>query len=316
MSDVLSQIQAQSAGLSSVEDLRKQAIENHGVAMGNFTGALNAYRQGRQQIAQFGSTEKIDVVGLTSPITRRLGKAAYEKILKPGAKSLYEKAKATGRTKGEASAGQEDDAAAGEEMSDMGGGATRQVPEGSGVSDDGEQLTGDLGKESLQDRYNKMDDTGRETADSDLEDKTGSSRANSDLNKPASEYEGGLDEKVEAHQNISDSIGKGEADQASREAAAQAEKEAAEKAAASAGEKATAEGALEEGGALAAESAIPGIGEIAMVGTLFYQLFHSIHKAHKEEEDIQKPTAPGPVKLPTVDFDSAPVIDSSGFHAL
>ena len=320
MSDVLSQIQAQSAGLSSVEDLRKQAITQHGVDLGNFTGAMNAYRQGRQQIGQFSSTEKIDVVGLTSPITRRLGKAAYQKILKPGAKNLYEKFKATGRTKGEASKGEADDATGGEEMSDMGAGATRQVPEGSGVSDDGEQLTGDLSRENLTERFQKMDPEAREVTRDEYEAKTGS-RETDGIDKPASEYEGGLEEKVGTHQDVSDAIGKGEADQASREAAEkaaaeQAEKEAAEKAAASAGEKATAEGALEEGGALAAESAIPGIGEIAMVGTLFYQLFHSIHKANKEEKDIQAPTAPGPLKLPTVDFDSAPVIDSSGFHAL
>jgi len=316
MSDILSQIQAQSAGLSSVEDLRKQAVEQHGVDLGNFTGAMNAYRQGRQQIAQFGSTEKIDVVGLTSPITRRLGAAAYRKILKPGAKSLAEKAKAAFRNKGEASAGQEDDATGGEELGDMGGGATRQVPEGSGISEDGEQLTGDLGRDSLTERFQKLDPEARDVARDDYEAKTGSRETGEDIDKPASEFNGGIDEKVDAHQDVSDSIGKGEADQASREAAAQAEKEAAEKAAASTGEKAAAEGAAEEGGALAAESAIPGIGEIAMVGTLFYQLFHSIHKARKEEQDIQKPTAPGAPKLPTVDFDSAPVIDSSGFHAL
>ena len=45
MSDILSQIQAQSAGLSSVEDLRKQAIEQHMIDLGSFTGAENAYRQ-------------------------------------------------------------------------------------------------------------------------------------------------------------------------------------------------------------------------------------------------------------------------------
>ena len=60
MSDILSQIQAQSAGLSSVDDLRKQAIEQHGIEMGAFTGAMNAYRQGRQQIAQFGNLIKTD----------------------------------------------------------------------------------------------------------------------------------------------------------------------------------------------------------------------------------------------------------------
>ena len=315
MSDILSQIQAQSAGLSSVEDLRKQAVQQHGVDLGNFTGAMNAYRQGRQQIGQFSSTEKIDVVGLTSPITRRLGAAAYRKLVKPAAKSLAEKAKASFRNKGEASAGQEDDATGGEELGDMGGGATRQVPEGSGVSEDGQQLTGDLGKESLTGRFQKLDPEARTVTRDDYEAKTGSRSPNDAVNKPTEEYNS-LDDKVNAHQDVSDSIGKGEADQASREAAAQAEKEAAEKAAASAGEKATAEGAAEEGGALAAESAIPGIGEIAMVGTLFYQLFHSIHKANKEEKSVQAPTAPGAPKLPTVDFDSAPVIDSSGFHAL
>ena len=295
MSDVLSQIQAQSAGLSSVENLRKQAIEQHMIDLGAFTGA---YRQGRQQIGQFSSTEKIDVIGLTSPITRRLGKAAYQKLVKPAAKKLYEKA--TGSSKPEGEEGEGPAPGSSTEMSDIASGDIRQVPKGSGVSEDGEQITGDLGKESLQDRYNKLDDDAKETADDDLEEKTGSPRANSDLNKPASEFEGGLDGKVEAHQNVSDSIAKGEADQAARKTAAE-EAEAA---------------TTEEAGTLAAESAVPGIGEVAMVGTLFYQLFHSIHKAKKEESAIQAPTAPGPVQIPTVDFDSAPVIDSSNFHAL
>ena len=297
MSDILSQIQAQSAGLASVEDLRKQAIEQHGVDLGNFTGAMNAYRQGRQQIGQFSSTEKIDVIGLTSPITRRLGKAAYQKIFKPAAKKLYEKATSSSKPEGEEGEGPPPGSST--EMSDIASGDVRQVPKGSGVSEDGEQITGNLGKESLQDRYNKLDDDGKETADNDLEEKTGSPRANSDLNKPASEYEGGLDGKVDAHQNVSDSIAKGEADQAARKTA---EEEAA--------------ATTEEAGTLAAESAVPGIGEVAMVGTLFYQLFHSIHKANKEESAIKAPTAPGPVQLPSVDFDSAPVIDSSNFHAL
>ena len=313
MSDILSQIQAQSAGLSSVDDLRKQAIEQHGIELGAFTGSLNAYRQGRQQIAQFGSTEKIDVVGLTSPITRRLGKAAYEKVLKPGAKSLYEKAKASGRNRGEGEDVAEDPEST--EMGDIGGGATRQVPEGSGISDDGQQLEGDFSPENLSARMDNLSPEAQGRADDAFQERTGSSDSiKESVNKSADETDGGMDGKIMDHTEADKAIGTEE--DAAKEAASQAEKEAAERAAASAGEKAAAEGAAEEGGALAAESAIPGIGEIAMVGTLFYQLFHSIHKAHKEEADIQKPTAPGAPKLPTVDFDSAPVIDSSGFHAL
>ena len=310
MSDILSQIQAQSSGLSSADELRKQAIANHGVEMGAFTGAMNAYRQGRQQIGQFSSTEKIDVVGLTSPITRRLGKAAYQKILKPAAKNLYNKAKASTRNKGDAPEGEQTGS---RELDDITP-ARSQVPEGSGVSEDGEQLTGDLSKENLTERFGKLDPESQNVVKSDYEAKTGSDSPAQDMDKGASEFEGGLEEKVSTHQDVSDSITKGE--DAAKEAASQAEKEAAERAATSTAEKATAEGAAEEGGALAAESAIPGIGEIAMVGTLFYQLFHSIHKANKEEKSVQAPTAPGAPKLPTVDFDSAPVIDSSGFHAL
>lgn len=312
MSDILSQIQAQSAGLSSVEDLRKQAITQHGVDLGNFTGAMNAYRQGRQQIAQFGSTEKIDVVGLTSPITRRLGAAAYTK-LKGAAKKSAENAKGASRNRGEGDDVADDPEAM--EMGSMGRGVERQLPEGSGVSNDGQQIEGNLSPENLADRYNKLSPEAQDRADDAFKERTGSDDSIKDMaDKTADESDDGIEGKIGDHQEADKAIGTEE--DAAKEAAAQAEKEAAEKAAASAGEKAAAEGAAEEGGALAAESAIPGIGEIAMVGTLFYQLFHSIHKAHKEEEDIQKPTAPGAPKLPTVDFDSAPVIDSSGFHAL
>lgn len=311
MSDVLSQIQAQSAGLSSVEDLRKQAVEQHGIEMGAFTGALNAYRQGRQQIAQFGSTEKIDVVGLTAPITRRLGKAAYSK-LKSGAKDMADRAKASRRNRPDGDENADDPDTM--EMKPMGE-AERQVPEGSGISDDGQQLEGDLSPENLGSRFDKLSPEAQDRANETFKERTGNDDDIKDMaDKTADESDEGLEGKIGDHQEADKAIGTEE--DAAKEAAAQAEKEAAEKAAASAGEKAAAEGAAEEGGALAAESAIPGIGEIAMVGTLFYQLFHSIHKAHKEEQDITKPTAPGDPKLPTVNFDSAPVIDSSGFHAL
>ena len=77
-------------------------------------------------------------------------------------------------------------------------------------------------------------------------------------------------------------------------------------------------------GAMAAESLVPGLGEVAMLGTGLAELFHGLHKEHKEKEalaqqqkqqNLKAPQAPAPVVAGSgVAFDSAPVLDSSNYH--
>ena len=86
--------------------------------------------------------------------------------------------------------------------------------------------------------------------------------------------------------------------------------------AASDAEKA-AETAAKLGGEEAAESAIPGLGEIAMAATGLYGLIHTIKDIKKEKAD--KAPAPAPTSTAPqqqLSFDSAPQIDSSSFHSL
>jgi len=71
------------------------------------------------------------------------------------------------------------------------------------------------------------------------------------------------------------------------------------------------------GGEEAAESAIPGLGEIAMAATGLYGLIHTIKDIKKEKAD--KPPAAAPTSTAPqqqLSFDSAPQIDSSSFHSL
>lgn len=83
----------------------------------------------------------------------------------------------------------------------------------------------------------------------------------------------------------------------------------------------------EYGGAMAAESLVPGLGEIAMVGTALGGLFEGLHKEHEEEDEQKHQAATLAAKQqaqqaqlasqrPAVAFDAAPVIDSSSYHNL
>lgn len=83
----------------------------------------------------------------------------------------------------------------------------------------------------------------------------------------------------------------------------------------------------EYGGAMAAEALVPGLGEIAMVGTALGGLFEGLHKEHEEEDEQKQQAATLAAKQraqqtqlnnqrPGVAFDSAPVIDSSSYHNL
>ena len=85
----------------------------------------------------------------------------------------------------------------------------------------------------------------------------------------------------------------------------------------------------EYGGAMAAEALVPGLGEVAMLGTAVGGLIHGLHKEH-EEEDEQKQQATdlaakqnaqqaqlsSQAPQNRVAFDAAPVIDSSSYHNL
>ena len=78
-------------------------------------------------------------------------------------------------------------------------------------------------------------------------------------------------------------------------------------------------------GAMGAEALVPGLGEIAMLGTGLGELIHGLHKEHKEKEAMEaqqkiqqqklQQQAPSPAPLTTgIAFDNAPVLDSSNYH--
>ena len=153
--------------------------------------------------------------------------------------------------------------------------------------------------ENLTERYNKLSPEGKENADAKFKSETGSEDDISGMaKKGASESDEGIAGKIGDHTEADKAIG--------------AEEDAGNLA------KVGAEDAAEEGGAMAAESALPGVGEVMMAFTALGMLFHAIHKEHEEEKQINvvKPTAPKMPQLTGVNFDAAPVIDSSSFHQL
>ena len=78
-------------------------------------------------------------------------------------------------------------------------------------------------------------------------------------------------------------------------------------------------------GAMGAEALVPGLGEVAMLGTGLGELIHGLHKEHKEKEAMvaqqkiqqQKLQQQAPSQAPLttgIAFDNAPVLDSSNYH--
>ena len=311
----LDAIRSQASQFSSVDDLIKQAQQNYGVEKGLYSGALSAYNTGKATVSNLIGQERAQKIETILPPGAVIAKAAYKKygnkVIEKGVQSAKDKAgdladaarmkfkQATGQSDAPVESGDVNEG--GIELGEMKpteyGGET--VPEGSSVSADGEQLEGKLSPENLTERYNKLSPEGKENADAKFKSETGSEDDISGMaKKGASESDEGIAGKIGDHTEADKAIG--------------AEEDAGNLA------KVGAEDAAEEGGAMAAESALPGVGEVMMAFTALGMLFHAIHKEHEEEKQINvvKPTAPKMPQLTGVNFDAAPVIDSSSFHQL
>ena len=72
----------------------------------------------------------------------------------------------------------------------------------------------------------------------------------------------------------------------------------------------------ELGGAALASAAVPGAGEVIMGALGIYGFIKDAIDRHKENENKPPPAPPRPPQASGIAFDSAPVIDSSDFHAL
>jgi len=72
----------------------------------------------------------------------------------------------------------------------------------------------------------------------------------------------------------------------------------------------------ELGGAALASAAVPGAGEVIMGALGIYGFIKDAVERHKENENAPPPAPPRAPQASGIAFDSAPVIDSSDFHAL
>ncbi len=303
---VSDQLAQQAAGLQQVADLKKQAMQNYGVEQGLFTGAKTAYATGKKQIAELIGQEKSQKLESIIPPAALAAKYAYKKY--GGEEFVSGAKKAVGE--GLESAGKKlSDAAdsAGEAIS----GAAKQA---------GQRISQAFSSSAPDTVAARATGTAEEDEFPAAEGGETGSLAQGSGSQAVS---GGA-------RSAASTAGDDAASTAGRTAATAAEKEATETGASDFMAQMEAQGAkaaarvaatsAEEGTAIATESAIPGFGEIAMAFTALGMLIHGIHKEHKEELQEKAanivPKAPDAPNLPTVNFDSAPVIDSSAFHAL
>jgi len=72
------------------------------------------------------------------------------------------------------------------------------------------------------------------------------------------------------------------------------------------------------GGAAAASAVIPGAGELILGAIGIGSLIKDAVERHEQNKEIEHnvPAPPRAPQMPGIAFDSAPVIDSSDFHAL
>ena len=272
-------LQQQSQALQQVSDLKKTAIQNYGIESGIFSGAKTAYATGRRQIAQLVGDAKNKDLETIIPIAAVGGKAVVKKLgIDAAAKSATQ--------------------AVGEGLSDAGTAVARGVQSAAQSAVSGIRTGVQSAIESATNvRFNPVQ-AGREPTADEQEEFGGESLGDDDA----------ISSTLRIAARPGDVV-------ATRVAPAEAEETGAKVA------TKVASGAAEEGGeAIAAESALPGIGEVAMAFTALGMLIHGIHKDHKEAAEEQAaskaPVAPDAPNLPSVTFDSAPVIDSSTFHAL
>lgn len=303
VSDLLAQ---QSAGLQQVDQLRKTAMQNYGVEKGLFTGAKTAYATGKKQISELIGQERSQKLEAIVPVAALAGKYAYKKYGLDAVASSARRAIGEGVesvTKGIGSATE---------------GVTNTLARAGNAANNAIQTaSGTATRATAAARA-----SGRAEED-EFPEEEGASTGDLAQGGGGVAVRGGASAAAAPEAETA-------AQAAARTAATAAEKSATESGASdfmaqieSQGAKTAARVAAtagEEGTAVAAESAIPGFGEVAMAFTALGMLIHGVHKEHKEElADTAAniaPKAPGMPSLPTVNFDSAPVIDSSAFHAL
>lgn len=324
VSDLLAQ---QSAGLQQVADLKKQAMQNYGVEQGLFNGAKTAYATGKKQISELIGQERSQKLEAIIPPAAVAGKFIFKKYgldekVASAKKAIGEGLESAKNTVGE---GLE---SAGNKLSDAADSAGDAISSAAKAA--GQKITQAFSSSTPDTVVARATGTAEEdefpeaqgATTGDLAQGTGSTAARSTAS--AAGDGGGAAATPTAAPTAGG--GGGAAAAPTAEEAAATESSAADfmasieqsgaKVAARVAETAAEKGAAVEAG----ESAIPGFGEIAMAFTALGMLIHGIHKEHKEELQEKAaniaPKAPGAPNLPTVNFDSAPVIDSSAFHAL
>jgi len=303
---VSDQLAQQAAGLQQVADLKKQAMQNYGVEQGIFNGAKTAYATGKKQITELIGQERSQKLEAIIPPAALAGRYAYKKYGLDDTVASAKKAVSEGLEK------------AGTKLSDAADSAGEAISGAAKAA--GQRITQAFSSSAPDTVAARATGTAEEDEFPAAEGgETGSLAQGS-----------GSQAVTGASRTAASSAGDDAASAAGRTAATAAEKEATETGASDfmaqieqQGAKAAARVAAtasEEGTAVAAESAIPGFGEIAMAFTALGMLIHGIHHEHKEELQEKAanivPKAPDAPNLPTVNFDSAPVIDSSAFHAL